>query len=90
MAVKIINPPPPEFTPMNVYLPVKLRAGMVQALQELAPPGSPNPVLVQTARTAALALVESLDPDVNGAEVRLECNNGTAKQIMVIVIPHKL
>jgi hypothetical protein len=78
------------FTPAAVHIPVKLRANAIQLVKELKPPGNPKPFILEAARTAILALIDSFPEDVNGIEVKLEIGGASAHQMMVIVFPHKI
>lgn len=89
--ITVVNPPPETpYTPIAVRLPVKNRATAIKLVSELVPPGNPNPAILKAAQTAALSLIESFDANVTGAEVVIESNAASARQIMVLVIPHEL
>ena len=88
--VTVANPPPANFTPVAVHMPVKLRANAIQAVQDFVPLGKPNPEAVAAAKSLILSLINLLPEDVDGVEIKLEVSGHTAIQVMALVIPHKL
>ena len=91
--VTIKNPAAPIFTPW-VFRATKLRAGMIDAVKNLAPAGNPEPKHLEIVKQLALDLIDQLPDGANGVELMIEANStvqsqsgGGAIQTHVIVWP---
>lgn len=88
-AKQIVVAPVPDFSPWAASFPPKKRATAIELISCLNPDRAESKTL-QVAKDAALDLIETFDAEFDGMEVKLECTGMSARQILVIVIPHKL
>jgi hypothetical protein len=91
--VTVTDPPKPIFTPW-VFRATKLRAGMVDAVNNLKPAGNPEPKHLEIVKKLALDLIDELPESANAVELMIEANStvdalagGGSIQTHIIVWP---